>query len=59
MSYQTIEVDISAEGVMTVTLNRPAVLNAFNNEMLAEFSKLYAQWCWRPQATARLAPASM
>ena len=35
--------DISAEGVMTVTLNRPKVLNAFNNEMLSEFSKLWSQ----------------
>jgi enoyl-CoA hydratase/carnithine racemase len=43
MSYQTIQVDISAEGVMTVTLNRPEVLNAFNNEMLSEFSKLWSQ----------------
>jgi enoyl-CoA hydratase/carnithine racemase len=43
MGYQTIEVDISAEGVMTVTLNRPKVLNAFNNEMLSEFSTLWSQ----------------
>jgi enoyl-CoA hydratase/carnithine racemase len=43
MGYHTIEVDVSAEGVMTVTLNRPEVLNAFNNAMLEEFSKLWAQ----------------
>jgi enoyl-CoA hydratase/carnithine racemase len=43
MGYQTIEVGISAEGVMTVTLNRPKVLNAFNNEMLSEFSTLWSQ----------------
>jgi enoyl-CoA hydratase/carnithine racemase len=43
MGYQTIEVGSSAEGVMTVTLNRPKVLNAFNNEMLSEFSTLWSQ----------------
>jgi enoyl-CoA hydratase/carnithine racemase len=43
MTYQTIEVDISAGGVMTVTLNRPEVLNAFNNQMLSEFSTLWSQ----------------
>jgi enoyl-CoA hydratase/carnithine racemase len=43
MSYRTIEVDVSDDGVMTVTLNRPRVLNAFNNEMLSEFSALWAQ----------------
>ena len=43
MTYQTIEVDISADGVMTVTLNRPEVLNAFNNQMLSEFSTLWSQ----------------
>jgi enoyl-CoA hydratase/carnithine racemase len=43
MGYHTIEVDVSAEGVMTVTLNRPEVLNAFNNAMLGEFSKLWSQ----------------
>jgi enoyl-CoA hydratase/carnithine racemase len=43
MGYHTIEVDVSAEGVMTVTLNRPEVLNAFNNAMLEEFSKLWGQ----------------
>jgi enoyl-CoA hydratase/carnithine racemase len=43
MSYRTIVVETSAEGVMTVTLNRPQVLNAFNEEMLSEFSQLWPQ----------------
>jgi enoyl-CoA hydratase/carnithine racemase len=43
MSYRTIVVETSAEGVMTVTLNRPHVLNAFNEEMLSEFSQLWSQ----------------
>jgi enoyl-CoA hydratase/carnithine racemase len=43
MSYRTIVVETSPEGVMTVTLNRPQVLNAFNEEMLSEFSQLWPQ----------------
>jgi enoyl-CoA hydratase/carnithine racemase len=43
MSYQTIVVEASPDGVVTVTLNRPHVLNAFNEAMRAEFSRL---WSW-------------
>jgi enoyl-CoA hydratase/carnithine racemase len=43
MSYRTIVVETSGEGVMTVTLNRPQVLNAFNEEMLSEFSQLWSR----------------
>lgn len=43
MTYQTIVVETSAEGVMTVTLNRPKVLNAFNDQMCAEFSRLWSE----------------
>lgn len=41
MTYETIVVETSDDGVMTVTLNRPDVLNAFNDQMLAEFSRLW------------------
>jgi enoyl-CoA hydratase/carnithine racemase len=43
MTYQTIVVETSAEGVTTVTLNRPQVLNAFNDTMRAEFSDVWSQ----------------
>src|SRR5262245_35586737 len=43
MTYQTIVVEQSADGVMTVTLNRPEVLNSFNEQMQSEFVALWSQ----------------
>lgn len=43
MTYQTILVDTSDAGVMTVTLNRPDKLNAFNDAMCLEFSTLWSE----------------
>jgi len=43
MSYETILVETSPEGVMTVTLNRPDVLNSFNETMENEFARLWAE----------------
>lgn len=40
MSYQTLEVVI-AEGVATVTLNRPDVRNAFNETTIAEITQAF------------------
>lgn len=40
-SNETIICDL-ADGVLTVTLNRPDVLNAFNQQMCDEFSALWA-----------------
>jgi enoyl-CoA hydratase/carnithine racemase len=41
MTYETIVVETTEDGVMTVTLNRPEVLNAFNDRMQAEFAQLW------------------
>ena len=43
MTYETIVVEKAEDGVMTVTLNRPEVLNAFNDRMQAEFSQLWGE----------------
>jgi enoyl-CoA hydratase/carnithine racemase len=38
--YQTVLFDL-ADGVATITLNRPEVMNAFNQQMLDEFSDIW------------------
>ena len=43
MDYGTILVETSDAGVMTVTLNRPEVLNAFNEQMQDEFAHLWSE----------------
>lgn len=42
MNFETIIVDTSPDGVLTVTLNRPDRLNSFNDAMRDEFTKLWA-----------------
>jgi enoyl-CoA hydratase/carnithine racemase len=43
MNYETILVEGPVDGVLTVTLNRPEVLNSFNERMQDEFVQLWAQ----------------
>src|SRR5206468_9507577 len=40
MAYKTLSVD-ERDGVVTVTLNRPEVHNAFNDELIAEAIELF------------------
>src|SRR5687768_7876297 len=41
MAYRTLEIE-HADGVLTVTLNRPEVHNAFNDELIAEAIDLFS-----------------
>jgi enoyl-CoA hydratase/carnithine racemase len=41
MSYETILYEAAPDGVATVTINRPQVMNSFNRKMLDEFSALW------------------
>lgn len=41
--YDTILVDRSGDGVATVTINRPDVLNAFNEQMRRDFAHVWAE----------------
>ena len=42
MTYSTLLVDI-ADGVATITLNRPEKLNCFNRTMVLEFRQLWSE----------------
>jgi len=39
--YQTVQFDVAGDHVATITLNRPQVLNSFNQTMLEEFSDIW------------------
>ncbi|MEM8766082.1 MAG: crotonase/enoyl-CoA hydratase family protein [Pseudomonadota bacterium] len=42
MSYETITTDVE-DGILTLTLNRPEILNAFNHTMLTEMIDVFDQ----------------
>jgi enoyl-CoA hydratase/carnithine racemase len=40
-SFETVLFDVDSDGVATITLNRPDVMNCFNQQMLDEFSRIW------------------
>ncbi|MDB5969912.1 MAG: enoyl-CoA hydratase [Hydrocarboniphaga sp.] len=42
MEYQTLLVEVGADKIATVTINRPKAMNSFNTPMLREFAQLWA-----------------
>jgi methylglutaconyl-CoA hydratase len=41
MMYKTLKVGLDARGVLTLSLNRPGVRNAFNDEVIEELTQLF------------------
>jgi enoyl-CoA hydratase/carnithine racemase len=41
-AFETVLFDVGEDGVATISLNRPDVLNAFNSSMLEEFAEIWA-----------------
>lgn len=39
--FETVEFEIGEDNVATITLNRPAVMNSFNQQMLDEFAQIW------------------
>jgi methylglutaconyl-CoA hydratase len=59
MRFKTIRVEADAEGIATVTLDRPDKHHAMNAAMIAELTEAAAMlgvdsrsapWCWPPTA---------
>jgi methylglutaconyl-CoA hydratase len=42
MSFKTIQTSLDSRGVLTVSLKRPEVRNAFNEEMIHELSQVFS-----------------
>lgn len=50
-AFETLKVDLDPRGVLSVSLNRPEVRNAFNDVMIPELHKVFAEFV--PQAEVR------
>ncbi len=52
MSYQTLKLSRDSRGILTVTLNRPDVRNAFNEAVIDELTRVFSQDAARPETRA-------
>jgi methylglutaconyl-CoA hydratase len=52
MGYQTLQTALDQRGVLTVTLNRPEVRNAFNDTVIAELTQVFSHDALQPTARA-------
>jgi len=43
MSYETLLFEVGSDHVATVTINRPDRMNAWNNQMCADFARLWGE----------------
>ena len=49
MTYQTLNVEKSADSLLQVTLNRPETRNALNTQMGKELREIFAPLAFHPQ----------
>ena len=49
MAYETLELQTSPEGVLTVALNRPDVRNAFNEVLIRELTQVFSKDAVKPE----------
>lgn len=49
MSLQTLQTQLSAEGVLTIRLNRPDIRNAFNETMIDELHQVFGKDALNPK----------
>ena len=48
MAYQTLKVDLDSRGVLTVSLNRPDIRNAFNETLISELTQAFGVEAKKP-----------
>ncbi|MBC7693204.1 MAG: enoyl-CoA hydratase/isomerase family protein [Methylotenera sp.] len=49
MSYQTLQANLDSRGVLTVSLNRPEIRNAFNEILIAELGQVFGKDALKPE----------
>ncbi len=49
MTYQTLKADLDSRGVLTVSLNRPEIRNAFNETLIEELGTVFGKDALKPE----------